>query len=266
MEPILEIIKEILGSTAFIGGAILIGVIAGALFLAWWGRGIKEKVDRVDGHEKTMDEFRRAVAKLDNLPCANHGEDIHRHEEEMAEFRRAVAKLDNLPCANHGEDIRRHETGHHELESRMSKVETAVEFLQKSVDDLTKNLKVGGTGLILGSYTQNHSPLSITDEGRKMMQRVGMGEMFDQNWDRIEKLISDSLEDKNAYDIDQFCMEQAVVFPEKFLGKEDISVLKDDAYKQGLSLTSYMRVVAVLARNRYMEEHKIEVKEPAETV
>ena len=235
MEPILDIIKEILGSTAFIGGAIFVGIVVGALFLAWWGRGIKEKVDKVDDHEKTMDEFRRAVAKLDNLPCTNHTD-----------------------------DIRRHDTEHRDTEKRLTKVETSVEFLQKSVEDLTKNLKVGGTGLILGTYTQNHSPLSITDKGREMMQRVGMGEMFDKNWDRIDKLITEGVEDKNAYDIDQFCMEQAVVFPDKFLGKEDITVLKNDAYKEGLSLTSYMRVVAILARNRYLKEHEIEVKVPEE--
>lgn len=234
MDAVLDYLKELLGNTAFVGGVIIVGLIIGALWLAWWGRGIKEKVSKVDDHDQRMNEFRDAVARINALPCTNHAHDIGRHDEE-----------------------------HRNMESRMARVETSVEYLQRSLDSLTKGLQ-GNSGLILDPYSLNHSPLSITERGREMMRRVGMGDMFDQNWDRIEHLIDEGVEDKNAYDIDQFCMEQAVVFPEKFLDKEAIGVLKADAYKEGLSLTSYMRVVAVLARNRYLEEHQIRVEDPVE--
>ena len=234
---IIDFLKGLFGNAAFIGGFACVALVGGALWLAWWGRGIKEKISKVDDHEQHMNEFRDAVARINNLPCANHEHNIDRHDQE-----------------------------HRDMNTRLTRVETSVEFLQKSVEDLTKNLQVGDKKLILGSYTQSRSPLSITDKGREMMQRVGMGEMFERNWDRIERLINEGVEDKNAYDIDQFCMEQAVVFPGKFLGREDIGVLKDDAYEQGMSLTSYMRVVAILARNRYLEEHPVEAREPVETV
>ena len=232
MDAVLDFLKELLGNTAFVGGVIVVGLIIGALWLAWWGRGIKEKVSKVDDHDQHMNEFRDAVARINTLPCANHAHDIGRHDEE-----------------------------HRNMESRMARVETSVEYLQRSLDSLTKGLQ-GNSGLILDPYSLNHSPLSISEKGHEMMRRVGMGDMFEQNWDRIEHLIDEGVVDKNAYDIDQFCMEQAVVFPEKFLDREAINVLKADAYKEGLSLTSYMRVVAVLARNRYMEEHQIRVEEP----
>lgn len=236
MDTVIELLKDLLGNVAFIGGFVCVALVGGALWLAWWGRGIKEKVSKVDDHEQHMEEFRAAVARINALPCANHEHNIGRHDQE-----------------------------HRDMESRMTRVETSVEYLQRSLDSLTKGLQ-GNNGLILDSYTRNHSPLSISEKGHEMMRRVGMGDMFEQNWDRIEHLIDDGVKDKNAYDIDQFCMEQAVVFPEKFLSNDDISVLKDDAYKQGLSLTSYMRVVAVLARNRYLEEHPVETRESVETV
>ena len=212
------------------GGVIVVGIIIGALWLAWWGRGVKEKVSKVDDHEKHMNEFRDAVAKINALPCTNHAHDIGRHDEE-----------------------------HRNMDTRLTRVETSAEFLQKSIEDLTKNLQIGNRQLILGNYTHNHSPLSITPKGREMMQRLGVEEMFERNWERIDRYIDENVKDKNAYDVDQFCQEQAVVFPERFLAKEEVNVLKDDAYKEGLSLTSYMRVIAVLARDKYMTVHNIEV-------
>ena len=89
--------------------------------------------------------------------------------------------------------------------------------------------------------------------------------MFEVNWERIGTLIEKEAGSKNPYDIQQFCIEQAVVFPEKFLSEEQVNVLKTDAYKMGLPLTSYMNVVAVMARDRYFKEHGIDVSEVDKT-
>lgn len=105
--------------------------------------------------------------------------------------------------------------------------------------------------------TQTKSPLSITEKGWETVRRLGMEKMFNNNWERINDLISKGAESQNAYDIDRFCVEQAVVFPDKFLSENEISTLKEDAYKNGLLLTSYMKVLAVLSRDRYLKEHNI---------
>ena len=97
-----------------------------------------------------------------------------------------------------------------------------------------------------------------------MMARLGVAEMFQRNWERIDRYIDENVRDKNAYDVDQFCLEHAVVFPERFLAKEEVNILKDDAYKEGLSLTSYMRVIAVLSRDKYLAVHNIEVPDKDE--
>lgn len=221
MDIVFEFIKGILGNGAFIGFVAVVALV----FLVWWSRGIKEKVSRVDSHEKHMDEFRDAVTSIKTLPCTNHMHDIERHESEQRG-----------------------------MGNRITKVETSIEYLQRSVDTLTKNLQ-SGNKLILDKYTESHSPLSISAGGREMMRRVGMQAMFDENWERIKALIDEGASDKNPYDIDQFCQEQSVVFPEKFLKKNQLDVLKADAYREGLTLTSYMRVIAVLSRDKYMEIH-----------
>lgn len=94
-----------------------------------------------------------------------------------------------------------------------------------------------------------------------MMKRLSIEEMFEGNWLRIRMLIEQNAESKNPYDIQQYCLEQAIVFPEKFLQPEEVDRLKTDAYEKGLPLTSYMRVIAVLARDRYFHEHHIDVNE-----
>lgn len=231
MEPIFDFLKEVLGSTAFMGGFVCVALVGGALWLAWWGRGIKEKVSRVDDLEKHMDEFRDAVSKIQALPCDHHSQIMERHDDE-----------------------------HRNAGERMTKVETSVLYLQKSLDSITKGLQ-GNKGLIIDPYSLNHSPLSITPKGYEMMARLGVENMFDRNWERIDRYIDENVKDKNAYDVDQFCLEHAVVFPEHFLKKEEVNILKDDAYKEGLSLTSYMRVIAVLSRDKYLAVHNIEVPE-----
>ncbi|MBQ9178433.1 MAG: hypothetical protein IJ140_05520 [Prevotella sp.] len=222
--------KSVLGNAAFIGGFVCVAIV----FIVCWCRGIKEKVSKVDDHEKPMDEFRDAVSKIQALPCVHHSQIMERHDAE-----------------------------HRNAGDRMTKVETSVAYLQKTLDSLTKGLQ-GNKGLIIDPYSLNHSPLSITDKGREMMARLGVEEMFEKNWERIDRYIDENVRDKNAYDVDQFCWEHAVVFPEHFLQKDEVNILKDDAYKEGLSLTSYMRVIAVLSRDKYLSVHDIEVPDTDE--
>ena len=38
--------------------------------------------------------------------------------------------------------------------------------------------------------------------------------------------------------------------------------LKDDAFKNGFALTSYMKVIAVMARDRFFQENGISIETP----
>lgn len=159
-----------------------------------------------------------------------------------------VKKIDSLPCDNHKNKMSEHDKA-------VTSLNTSVTYLAKEIDTAMRmfqqqNIKTDG-------FTQTKSPLSITDEGKEMIKRLGVDKMFESNWPRIRELINTEVKDKNAYDIDAFCVQQAVVFPEKFLSENEISVLKDDAFKNGLTLTSYMKVIAVLSRERYIQENHI---------
>ena len=79
------------------------------------------------------------------------------------------------------------------------------------------------------------APISINEKGYAMISRLGLDKMFSRNWRRIDDLITSDCEEKTAYDINNFCIEQAVVFPEKFLEDEDIDKLKEDSRSMELT-------------------------------
>lgn len=131
--------------------------------------------------------------------------------------------------------------------------------MKKTLDDL--NQFYSRTGINNMSFTQTKSPLTISDIGYQMVERVGLHTILEANWDRISYYLEENSLSKNPYDIQQFCLEQTAVFPEKFMRGDELNKIKLDAYNTGLPLIAYMRVVAVLVRDRYVEEHGIDVGE-----
>ena len=164
-----------------------------------------------------------------------------------------VKHIDDLPCNKHQEKMYAHDNA-------VTRIETSIKFLTKEMETAMKIFQQ--QNLIKDGFTQTHSPLSITDKGWEMIRRLGVDKMFENNWTRIKSLITENVEHKNAYDINNFCIEQAVVYPEKFLSESETAVLKDDAYQNGDTLASYMKVIAVLARDRYFKETGLEEMKP----
>lgn len=178
-----------------------------------------------------------------NLKCGDNADKI----DELA--RKSFDRRD-LPCDRHREMMGKHD-------SAVARIERSVEYLTEEIRNAMnvfqkQNIRTDG-------FTQTQSPLSITPAGWEMVKRLGLDNMFNDNWGRIKELIDKGVEDKNAYDINNFCIEQSVVFPERFLSDADIAVLKNDAYLKGLTLASYMKVVAVMARDKYFAENGIDV-------
>lgn len=155
-----------------------------------------------------------------------------------------------IPCKSHGEKIERHSLS-------VCKIETSLDFITKSIETVNAQLQRLSETKPL---TQQHSPLTITQRGWEIVSKLGMDKMFDANWARIKESIDEEVADKNAYDINEYCIKHAVVYPEKFLHPEEISILKSDAYLQGFTLTDYMKIIAVMARDRYFRETGIKAE------
>lgn len=171
-----------------------------------------------------------------------------------------VKSMDKLPCHENREKINLHTERHNETSQAIIRIETSLEFMQKSIDSLAQSIQKSDK-LLIDPYTKSHSPLSITSAGRDMIERLEVDKMFKNNWDRINLFIENNAGSKNPYDIQEFLIQQAVVCPEKFLQPEEIDKIKIDAYNTGVNIVPYMKVIAILARDRYFAEHNILVED-----
>ncbi|ATV37887.1 hypothetical protein CTI16_01045 [Prevotella intermedia] len=183
--------------------------------------------------------------KIKNTPCDTHN-------KKLDELNNAISMRQAFPCETHQASISEHD-------KIVSKISVQLEYLTKSIDAAMRTFQKNN--IQVDNFTQSQSPIKITDKGNEMIKRVGLNDMFENNWDRVKILYDASLKGMNPYDIQQFFIYEAVVFPDKFLGELEINTLKIDAYNEGIELASYMRVIAVLARDRYFKENGIDVNE-----
>lgn len=183
--------------------------------------------------------------KVKNIPCDTHN-------EKLDELNKAISMRQAFPCEAHQSSISEHDKS-------VSKISVQLEYLTKSIEAAMRTFQKNN--IQVDTFTQSQSPIKITVKGNDMMKRVGLENMFTRNWDRINMLYDANLQGMNPYDIQQFFIREAIVFPEKFLTDEEINTLKIDAYNEGIDLASYMRVIAVLARDRYFNENGIDLSE-----
>lgn len=240
MDKIIDIIVQHAGAAFFICVAAMVALV----FMAWWARGMYER-----------------VRSIESLPCKDNQEKLKKQEEQREYLEKAIIRMEEsvskLPCSDHSSVLERHSGKHEDMQKSVTRIETILSYMQKSMENISQSLQHSGRGIIIDPFTQTQSPLSITQKGIEMINRLHVDKMFEKNWPRIHKLIEENVESASPYDIQQFCLEQAVVFPEKFLSEEELIIIKSDAYLNGLTITSYMRVIAVMARDRYFETHNI---------
>lgn len=187
------------------------------------------------------------INKIDSLPCDKHHSEINELAKISARLDEKTEKVTVLPCDKHREQIFQHEC-------TMVKLETSIEYLGNEISTAVRSFQQ--KNINADGYTKTMSPLAITEKGKEMVKRLKLDEMFEKNWPRIKEVIRRESESDAPYDVDKCCREQAVVFPEKFLTRAEIDILKDDAYQKGLLLASYMKVLAVMARDKYLLETK----------
>lgn len=125
----------------------------------------------------------------------------------------------------------------------------SLNYIKTSVDSL-KNSS-------LGSLTQAHSPISLTIKGQEVAKEMGIEGMIARSWDKIEAAIDAKVAFKNAYDIQQYCIETATVSLETFFTPSDVDAIKMFAYNNGQPLGFYGSMIGVIIRDKYFEIKRI---------
>jgi hypothetical protein len=178
----------------------------------------------------------------------------------------AHAKIDRLPCENHKAILEIQKDGDRDRDIKIEKIAIGMGYINKNISDMSKNINAIAEKMNVGiipatPFTQSLSPLTITENGKEKVKELGIDKMIDSNWEEISNLITNNIESKNPYDIQQFILDETAIFPEKFISTKDIDRIKTDAYNMGEILQSYMRVIAVIVRDRYFKENHIELSD-----
>lgn len=143
----------------------------------------------------------------------------------------------------------------------------SVDKIESTIDDMRKDisyvkgsidvLKSGNSSVLL----QSKSPVSLTPKGEEVAKELKAEEIITRNWSKIYEILEKAISNKNAYDIQQYCIENVSVDPEKFFDNDGLNLLKDYAYKQGNPLQLYTRLVGILIRDRYLKQKGIAISD-----
>lgn len=125
----------------------------------------------------------------------------------------------------------------------------SLNYIKTSVDSLRNSS--------FGSLTQAHSPISLTLKGQEVAKEMGIERMIAMNWEKIEASIDAKVAFKNAYDIQQYCIETATVSLETFFSPSDIDTIKMFAFNSGQHLAFYGSMIGVIIRDKYFEIKRI---------
>lgn len=157
-----------------------------------------------------------------------------------------------------------HERKVNDMDADLSFCKSTLKSTEKIVEDLgeirrdlsylkgTIDIIKGGSSPLMAS----HSPVSLTEEGEKVVAEMDGYALVDANWDKINRNLMAAGE-KTPYDIQQFCIESVSVEPEKYFSQPALDRIKSFAFSKGQPLQLYLRVLGLLIRDRYFEEHDI---------
>lgn len=108
-----------------------------------------------------------------------------------------------------------------------------------------------------GSLVQSHSPISLTEIGKVIAAKMDIQTIIARNWDNIYEYVDENVKSKNAYDIQQFCIETATISLDKLFKEADLNNIKMFAYNEGKPLGFYGGMIGVLIRDKYFEQKGI---------
>jgi hypothetical protein len=141
------------------------------------------------------------------------------------------------------------EKGLDKLESKVDTLSADTTYIKMQLTLLSANTA--------GGLVQSHSPISLTEKGKDIAEKMDVQTLLANNWDNIYDYIDKNVRSKNAYDIQQFCIETATISLDKLFNDADLSRIKMFAYNEGKPLGYYGGMIGVLIRDKYFQQKGI---------
>ncbi len=166
-------------------------------------------------------------------------------------YTKRTMQMDNLPCKKHEEDIDK-------LAESINGVNVSLGKLETGQEDIHRMISMMASSSSQSILTQSHSPISLTPMGKEIALALGLEKVLDDNWSKVVTIIDD---EKNPYDIQMEFISNFIIDPDKYIDGKSLDSIKNDAFRRGVPLIDYMRLLGVMARDRYFKEHGINIDE-----
>lgn len=138
-------------------------------------------------------------------------------------------------------------------DQNMDEIRKDIAFLKAMIDIFKSNPPQ--------QVAQSHSPISLTEYGLQVANELNADAIIARNWERIMADLEQNVKDKNAYDIQQYCIETTTVDLSKFIDAEAINTVKFKAYNEGRPIAFYAPIFGIKIRDRYLKEKGMSVEE-----
>ena len=232
----------------YLAASVIVTIIAVVLLvvLVWKISQIWYRMKHLpcEGNTEILKKLTEKSFDKSELPCKENTEILKKLTEKSFD-------KSELPCKEHTDKVNQHDKDVFELKTTLSYMNKTIENMNTTLKALVKPVAI--------PMTQQNSPLKITEEGWRVAEELGMKDMFNRKWNDINELINEHAKSKNPYDVNDFCIHWSVVYPEKFLNEKDLDKVKLYAYQKGIDLSEYMKIIAVMARDRYFDQNHIVV-------
>lgn len=147
------------------------------------------------------------------------------------------------------------------LEKHAEKVDKNMDEIRRDISFLKAMVDVYNRPTPPEALAKSHSPVSLTEKGKEVSENLGAEEMIAKNWEKIFNILEKDVCDKNAYDIQEYCIETSIVELDKFIDAASIEKVKLYAYKAGQPIAYYAPIFGISIRDRYLAEKGISVEE-----
>lgn len=170
--------------------------------------------------------------------------------------------VSDLPCSDHRGNLDTLTSRINEDSALLHRIEGQVESIGRvelAIGNMNRTLQMLAAGAMPSSgLTQSHSPISLTEKGKEIAEALGLQNVLERNWERVSSIIDG---ERNPYDIQMEFISELIANYERYVDQDAIESIKRDAFLKGIPLIDYMRMLGVMARDRYFKEHNINIQE-----
>lgn len=151
-------------------------------------------------------------------------------------------------------------------EAKMESIDKVNEDIKKINTDISEikwniNFIISRIDKMDWGFTQTKSPISLTKKWEDLAKEEEIYDSIAIKWQEIKTIINENCKDLNPYDIQQFILKETMLNLDKFLDEKWLERLKIRAYKEWVKLEALARIIAVIIRNKFFEDEKININD-----